>query len=147
MNVNFSLDYVICQKCFTYVHTKPCPKGFTFQKLRKACYCDPLLSSKLPIAPYNLTKDNIISCPANSWVYTDTDENSHTHKYQVSLHCSYDHCLPKSSHFNLSNSDLQCQYNRTGVLCGKCKPGLSVILDTPQCKHCFNTYLLLLIPI
>ena len=33
------------------------------------------------------------------------------------------------------------------MLCGKCKPGLSVILGSPQCKQCSNIYLLLLIPI
>jgi len=128
-----------------YVQIKPCPKGFTFQKQRKACHCDPLLSSKLHIKPCSLTKETI-SHPANSWIYADTDENSHTHKYQVSLYCPFHRCLPKSSHLNLSNPDSQCQYNGTGVLCGKCKPGLSVILGTLQCKHCSSIYLLLLIP-
>ena len=30
-----------------YVQIKPCPEGFTFQKQRKACYCDPLLNNGL----------------------------------------------------------------------------------------------------
>ena len=129
-----------------YVQIKSCPKGFTFQNQKKACYCDPLLNNKvLSITSCNV-KDETVLRPANSWIYAHTDENSHTHSYQVSLYCPFHYCLPESSHLNLSNPDSQCQFNRTGVLCGKCKPGLSVMLGTSQCKQCFNTYLLLLIP-
>ena len=74
-------------------------------------------------------------------------------KIRLSMHtkCHYivhlAYCLPESSHLKLSNPDSQCQFNRTGVLCGKCKPGLSVVLGTPQCKLCSDIYLLLLIPV
>ena len=129
-----------------YVKVKPCPKGFTFQKQKKACYCDPLLKSKvLSITLCNLKYETIFR-PANSWIYAETD-NTNIHTYKVSLHCPFDHCLPESSYLNLSNPDSQCQFNRTGVLCGKCKSGLSVVLGTPQCKVCSDIYLLLLIPI
>ena len=129
-----------------YVQIKPCPKGFTFQDQKKACYCDPLLNNKvLSITSCNV-KDETVLRPANSWIYAHTDENSHAHSYQVSLYCPFHRCLPESSHLNLSNPDSQCQFHRTGVLCGKCKPGLSVILGASQCKQCSNIYLLLLIP-
>ena len=130
-----------------YVDVKSCPKGFTFQEQKKACYCDPLLNSKLLSTAPCSAKDETISRPANSWIYAHTDENSNTHDYQVSLYCPFNHCLSESSYLNLSNPDSQCQFNRTGVLCGKCKQGLSVVLGTPQCKPCSNIYLLLLIPV
>ena len=65
----------------------------------------------------------------------------------MSVHCPFVYCLPKSSHLNLSNPDSQCQFNRTGILCGECKSGLSVVLGTSQCKLCSDLYLLLLIPV
>ena len=130
-----------------YVQIKPCPKGFTFQQQRKACYCDPLLNNRmLSITSCNV-KDGSILRPANSWIYAYTDENLLTNAYKVSPHCPFAYCLPESSHLNLSNPDSQCQFNRTGVLCGKCKPGLSVVLGTSQCKVCSDIYLLLLIPV
>ncbi len=46
----------------------------------------------------------------------------------------------------LNNPDEQCAYNRSGVLCGECEPGLSLILATSKCRECLNLYLLLLIP-
>ena len=129
-----------------YVQVKPCPKGFTFQKQRKACYCDPLLNNKVLSNILCNLKNETILRPANSWIYADTD-NKNIHTYKVSLYCPFDHCLPKSSDLNLSNPDSQCQFNRTGVLCGECKSGLSVVLGTPQCKICSDIYLLLLIPV
>ena len=132
-----------------YVQIKPCPKGFTFQSQRKACYCDPILTTKLSITSCNV-KDETILRPANSWIFAYTDDNSNSldsQKYKLSLYCPLNNCIPESSHINLSNPDSQCQFNRTGLLCGDCKPGLSVVLGTPQCKPCSNIYLLLLIPI
>ena len=129
------------------VDIKPCPKGFTFQEPRKACYCDPLLNNKLFSISSCDIKNEAILRPANSWIIAETDQNSHVHEYQVSLRCPFAFCLPESSHLNLSNPDSQCQFNRTGLLCGNCKPGLSVVLGTPQCKPCSDIYLLLLIPI
>ena len=130
-----------------YVQVKPCPKGFTFQKQRKACYCDPLLNNKvLSITSCNLKYETILR-PANSWIFADTDNNTNFHTYKVSQVCPYDYCLPKPSHLNLSNPDSQCQFDRTGILCAKCKQGFSVVLGTPQCKRCSDVYLLLLIPV
>ena len=133
-----------------YVQIKPCPKGFTFQSQRKACYCDPMLSNKLLSITSCNVKDETILRPANSWVFTHMDGNSNSldgPMYKVSPYCPLNQCLPESSYLNLSNPDSQCQFNRTGLLCGNCKPGLSVVLGTPQCKPCSNIYLLLLIPI
>ena len=64
----------------------------------------------------------------------------------MSLNCPFDYCLPHSSHLSLSDPDSQCQFNRTGVLCGRCKEGLSAVFGTSQCKQCSNSYLFLIIP-
>ena len=72
-----------------YVQVKPCPKGFTFQKRKKACYCDPLLRNKvLSITLCNLKYETIL-WPANSWIYADTDKNRNLHTYKVSLDCPF----------------------------------------------------------
>eukprot|EP00795_Rhopilema_esculentum_P000238 gene238-9878_t len=42
---------------------------------------------------------------------------------------------------------IKCAKNREGVLCGKCKAGMSVKLGDEICDYCSNLYLLLLIPI
>ena len=47
----------------------------------------------------------------------------------------------------MATPNLQCQFNRYGVLCGHCPPGQSAVFGSSQCKHCSNVYLLIIIPI
>ena len=96
-----------------YVEIKSCPMGFTLENSIKACYCDPLLNNeKLSITSCNIN-DGTILRPANSWIFAETVNNSHS--YDVSSQCPYDYCLPHSSHLNLSDPDSQCQFKRSGV--------------------------------
>ena len=46
---------------------------------------------------------------------------------------------------SLTSQHEQCQYSRSGVLCGACRGDLSLCLGTSQCKKCssFNIFLLL----
>ena len=130
-----------------YVQIKPCPMGFTLNSNIKACYCDPLLHNDiLSVTSCNIN-DTTILRPANSWISAKTVNGSHS--YDISPQCPFDYCLPHSSHLNLSDPDSQWQFNRSGVLCGECKQGLSVsiMLGSSQCKHCSNYYVFMIIPI
>ena len=128
-----------------YVQIKPCPMGFTLQSRRKACYCDPLLNNdKLSITSCDINDETILR-PANSWISAVTVNNSHS--YNVSSQCPFDYCLPYSSLLNLSNTDSQCQFKRSGVVCAECQQGLSTVFGSSRCKQCSNLYLLLIIPI
>ena len=48
---------------------------------------------------------------------------------------------------NLSNPDSQCQFNRSGLLCGQCKPGLNAAFGSSQCKQCLNICFLIIFPL
>ena len=61
-------------------------------------------------------------------------------------YCPLDYCTKDSRYINLNNPDKQCNYNHSGLLCGKCKEGLSLVLGSAQCKQCSNNYLTLLVP-
>ena len=123
---------------------KPCPMGFSLH-LEGDCQCDTILSSYIPSLTHCNIDDQTIPRPANSWISAHTVNNSHS--YHVSLHCPFDYCLPHSSHLNLSTPDSQCQFNRSGLLCGQCQQGLSAVFGSSQCKQCSNVYLLIIIPI
>ena len=108
-----------------YVEIKPCLTGFTLENSIKACYCDPLLNNdKLSITSCNIN-DGTILRPANSWIFAETVNYSHS--YDVSSQCPYDYCLPHSSHLNLSDPthsvslrDLVCcveSVNKVSVMC------------------------------
>ena len=122
----------------------PCPQGFSLN-MEEYCQCDIILSSHISSLTHCNIDDQTIPRPANSWISAHTVNNSHS--YLVSLHCPFDYCLPHSSHLNLSTPDSQCQFNRSGLLCGQCQQGLSAVFGSSKCKRCSNVYLLIIIPI
>jgi len=124
-----------------YIRQITCPTGFV--KIDKRCQCDPVL------VQYGITNCNIndqtIPRSTNSWISATTHNNSYT--YHISLHCPFHYCLPHSSHLNFSTPNSQCQFNRSGLLCGHCQQGLSTVFSSYDCQNCSSIYLLLIIPI
>ena len=123
-----------------YITQLPCPTGFI--KNKGICQCDSSINE------YNIKcdiNDQTILRPANSWISATTHNNSYT--YHISLHCPFHYCLPHSSHLNFSTPNSQCQFNRSGLLCGHCQQGLSTVFSSPYCHVCSNIYLLLVVPI
>ena len=129
-----------------YIKLLKCPAGFSYSILEKKCICDKKLYSEqyLPIKICNINDQTILR-PANSWISATTHNSSYT--YRISLHCPFHYCLPHSSHLNFSTPNSQCQFNRSGLLCGHCQQGLSTVFSSLNCQRCSNRYLLLIIPI
>ena len=69
-----------------------------------------------------------------------------SHELILHPHCPLDYCVNDAKIFPLNNTDLQCAYNRSGLLCGRCEKGYSLVLGTHQCMTCTNSHLALLIP-
>ena len=61
-------------------------------------------------------------------------------------YCPLDYCIREDKCINLKHLDDQCSFNRSGLLCGQCRRGLSLVLGSSQCKKCTNAFLALLIP-
>ena len=121
-----------------YVRQLPCPLGFI--KTDGICQCYPSFS-QFEITDCNINNQTILR-PANSWISAASQGN-----YYISLHCPFHYCKQHSFHLNLSTPNLQCQFNRSGILCGHCQIGLSTVFGSLDCQHCSNIYLLLIIPI
>ena len=89
--------------------------------------------------------DQTILRPADSWISATTHNNSYT--YHISLYCPFHYCLRHSSHLNFFTPNSQCQFNRSGLLCGHCQQSLSTVFNSSHCQKCSNIYILLIIPI
>ena len=59
--------------------------------------------------------------------------------------CPTDYCVPYSTDVNLVHPDLQCQFNRTGMLCPQCQNSLSIVFTSSRCMKCTNVHLLITI--
>ena len=68
-------------------------------------------------------------------------QNGTTHAFISYRHCPSDYChtstTPMYIDFNISSGpDAQCAFDRTGVLCGSCRPNLTLSLGSSRCMEC-----------
>ena len=107
------------------------------------CDCDP------DLLPYQIKKcskkNETIKLENNNNIWIEFINTTNGTGYVIS-NCTFDYCVERPVTISLSSPDEQCAYNRSGVLCGECEPGLSLVLATSRCKECSDLYLLLLIP-
>ena len=123
-----------------YVNQISCPVGFT--KIDGTCQSDLFLKQ------FNIKcdiTDQALIRPSKAWILPILHDKLYT--YQISVHCPFHYCLPHSSHLNFSTPNSQCQFNRSGILCGHCQQGLSTVFGLSHCQQCLNIYLLLIVPI
>ena len=120
-----------------YIQLLPCPIGFRLQN--GVCDCDPILSSYTDKCYID---HSAIRRPANTWITAHTQANNT--KYLIS-DCPMDYCLSYSSNINLLHPHLQCQFNRTGILCSQCQHTLSMVFGSSRCVECNNLHVLITI--
>ena len=124
------------------VQLLPCPAGFILRN--GTCTCDPVPQ----IASYDLEcnlEEQTVRRLGGSWINATYYNNGTYSGLIVHESCPYDYCNRDETDIDLTDPDMQCNFNRTGILCGACKPGLSIPLATSQCKKCSNVSLSLLI--
>ena len=69
--------------------------------------------------------------------------------FLIAASCPYEYCQKRPLNISLVGlieTDEQCAYNRSGVLCGGCPQGLSLVFGSSKCVQCSNYYLLLIVP-
>ena len=123
-----------------------CPTGLKPFGSRIECKC--VCDQKLQI--HQITNCSqlagTIQLETNIWIGV----TNHTNETGYIIHdCPFVYCVEKPVNIILNSSqerDRQCAFNRSGVLCGECQQGLSLVLATSKCRDCSNIYLLLLIP-
>ena len=119
----------------------PCPPGFSLNSSESTCDCEPRLqkyTTECNITKMTITREGMF------WVGYD----NHLQALILQPHCPFDYCRLATDRisFPLNNTDLQCENKRSGILCGKCKSGLSLALGSSKCLQCSNLHVLLIIP-
>ena len=131
---------------------KECPLGFNLHAYGNFCHCLEKLQDGFHC---NISNKTIIP-KRGFWIgYSGPSQLNQTILYSVG--CTIDYC--RNTHLDyiegsagvtseqtlFSDQDSQCQFNRTGILCGSCSTNSSVILGSSQCSDdCANTSLLLI---
>ena len=127
-----------------------CPPGFELYEQDDIVECD--CKERLRQLSGVTCDINTLTIQHDGNVWVGYDNQSSESTSGLILHtspCPFDYCIEKRNvSFSLDNLDEQCNFNRTGLLCGQCAEGLSVKFGTySQCQECKNTNLALLIPL
>ena len=127
----------ITQSLYLKISILQCPRGFELSGSPAQCKCQERLLEYTQICTID---DQKIHRTSNFWLgYDNAIQGLVLHPY-----CPFDYCTPPPNNFTIENSDLQCSYNRTRLLCGQCQPHFSLALGTSRCLKCSNYYLALL---
>ena len=121
-----------------------CPIGFEQSNFTGECICDHRLwqySNSCDIDRQAIFQSRSSTFWLGVSYNNGTPEGLIHHPY-----CPFDYCTTESKYINLNNPNEQCNFNHSGLLCGKCIEGLSLVLGSSQCQMCSNNYLALLIP-
>ena len=135
------------------VAERPCPVGFVLSDMNGACVCDKRLIS------YKITNCNIdttsITIPNTTWLgKVVVDKNTSTllpfapdinGTFGFAPVCPTGYCKPGITEVNMIEQDSLCQHHRTGVLCGGCEDGYSLVLGPDECQICNSNLWLLMV--
>ena len=120
------------------IDLRSCPVGFQLSEASKQCICGQRLQKYTNSCDID---DLTVSIDGSIWVGLDKTADG----IILHSHCPFDYCKSHSVRFTLNETDLQCNYDRTGLLCGGCQPGLSLALGSSHCLQCSHAYLSLLV--
>ena len=125
-----------------------CPTGFQQKQSNKNTSCECICDSQLfPFItdPNCNAQTGMLLRDGNFWItnlsHTRTN-NMAGYNYLIYPHCPFDYCL-QSVYINLNlvnGADSQCANSRSGLLCGSCKPGLSLSLGSSLCLPCSKAW-------
>ena len=119
-----------------------CPVGFQSNKGEETkciCECDDVLHEVITEC---YEQNRTLAREGTFWItHLNTTDNSSANSYLIYPHCPLDYCHPPTTKVYIdlnkkNGSDTQCNFNRSGTLCGRCQPGFSLSLGTSHCVPC-----------
>ena len=123
------------------IHLQDCPHVFVLNNLH--CVCEKRLqkftnSCNIDNRTFKRTSDS------NFWVGIEQQNGTYLGLI-LHPHCPLDYCRNDQIDVSTEDLDSQCQFNRTGILCGACRSNFSLALGGSQCLECTNSHLGLLV--
>ena len=125
------------------VTLRSCPPGYSIgsQKGLLKCLCDTYVTNTLSTS-CNSSRYTIMR-PGNSWIGAIDHINASDVVYVPT--CPIGYCSEDLTNVDLRIPDMICEPGRTGILCGACKPGLSIMFGSNDCHECSNYWIFTII--
>ena len=124
-----------------------CPPGLSISESGTLCVCEPRLAHYTNSCSITNGVGRITRKSGQQFWIGYNNQSQSDDKLILHPLCPYSYCVNHEVTLPLNESDMQCAHNRSGLLCGACKDGYSLVLGTSHCRKCPNNYhLALLIP-
>ena len=118
-----------------------CPPGFELSAIEPICICATRLQQFTNTC---LVDSTTVLREHNAEFWVAYDSNNECRGLILHPNCPFDYCTSEETYLEVADSDKQCNYNRSGLLCGKCNKDLSITLGSSHCLQYSNAYLSLL---
>lgn len=126
-----------------FIDILPCPVGFKL--LGEECVCEARLQNFTQRC--FIDNSSIERMTNNFWVSQQTNDSGPIDGLMIHQGgCPFDYCTTAAINVTLDDPNVQCDNNRSGILCGMCKDNFSLTLGSLHCLPCNNAYLALIIP-
>jgi predicted outer membrane repeat protein len=126
-----------------FIDILPCPVGFKL--LGEECVCEARLKNFTQRC--FIDNSSIERTANNFWVSQQTNDSGPIDGLIIHQGgCPFDYCTSDAINVTLDNPNVQCDNNRSGILCGTCKENFSLTLGSLHCLPCSNAYVALIIP-
>ena len=112
-----------------------CPLGFELSKYQQ-CSCDKRLQKFTQECSIDKSSATVQREKNNFWISQIGLDVLLIHEFR----CPLDYCKDTSEYINLSDPSAQCDFNRTGTVCGQCRENFSLALGSLHCIQCNNNY-------
>ena len=117
----------------------PCPLGLVINFTSGGCVCNNDITHISGVSCNTSWMPYPIQRSGNNWMHHQYGSYNCTIAH---IGCPFDYCRKSYVKFALDKSDLQCNYNRSGILCGQCIQGLSLMIGSNRCANCTDTTLI-----
>ena len=98
-------------------------------------YVRELIYHSTSITIPNTTWLGVVSINQNTSILYPSSHDGNT-TFGFALVCPTGYCKPGITEVNMTEQDSLCQHHRTGVLCGGCEDGYSLVLGPNECQIC-----------
>ena len=145
MPVQRSVDFFVNQPneavdLIINVTINPCPTGFQLSEETSSCVCNRYIEELNRNVTCNPQTESFIH---NGSIWFGYDEQSQC--FITSSDCEFNYCFNNEVNFTIQTQDDQCVHGRSGIMCGQCAKGYSLMLGSNKCGKCTNDTLALLV--
>lgn len=108
-----------------FINILSCPVGFKL--LGEECVCDDSLKNFTQRCFIDTSSFERIS--NNFWISQQMNDTGPVEGLVIHEGgCPLDYCMTSAINVTLDNTNIQCENNRSGILCGTCKESFSLTL-------------------